>query len=378
MNSTEQPILIADLSSTQDICESPVALNKTQAKRRMTSLSRKIEATKATLDSLYAELSHLRAEFPEPEEKPKGRPKKPSAKASTADSETEDLFAKMVSDNMSSPSTILDVIAEDETAEEPTQEKKKKAPLDPIAKHIMVQERKEYLAEVKKQALAAKAAALEEAKAAKLAALEEAKAAKLAALEEAKEAKAAKAAALEQEKVTKLAEKKAALEQEKAAKAAALEEAKAAKLAEKKAALEQEKAAKKAALDEEKAAKKAALEQEKAAKKAPVKEKAVAKEKAPVKEKAPTKAEKAEKEEHDSRACPAFVEPAPVKVTVTWAVIDNIKYLKSASGVLYNPDTKEAIGTHDEETNTINPLPEEDADESDEEMVEEEYDDSSN
>ena len=370
MNSTEQPILIADLSSTQDICESPVALNKTQAKRRMTSLSRKIEATKATLDSLYAELSHLRAEFPEPEEKPKGRPKKPSAKASTADSETEDLFAKMVSDNMSSPSTILDVIAEDETAEEPTQEKKKKAPLDPIAKHIMVQERKEYLAEVKKQALAAKAAALEEAKAAKLAALEE--------------AKAAKAAALEQEKVTKLAEKKAALEQEKAAKAAALEEAKAAKLAEKKAALEQEKAAKKAALDEEKAAKKAALEQEKAAKKAPVKEKAVAKEKAPVKEKAvvkekaPTKAEKAEKEEHDARPCPAFVEPAPVKVTVTWAVIDNIKYLKSASGVLYNPDTKEAIGTHDEETNTINPLPEEDADDSDEEMVEEEYDDSSN
>jgi hypothetical protein len=342
MNSTEQTVVMPEImsseSSTKVVCESPAVLNKTQAKRRMGALMRKIETTKATLDSLYTELSSLRAEFPEPEEKPKGRPKKPSAKASPADSSTEDLFAKMVADNMSSPSTILDAIAEEEAPEEPAATKeKKKAPVDALTKSLMALEKKEYLAEQKRQA----AVALEEAKAAKLAALEEAKAAKAAALEEAKAAKLA------------------ALEQEKAAKLAALEEAKAAKLAEKKAALEQEKAAKKAALEQEKAAKKAAT-----------------KEKAPTKEKVNKKAAKVEKEEHDSRACPAFVEPAPVKLTVTWAVVDGIKYLKAASGVLYNPDTKEAIGIHDEEANTIKPLPEEDDDE--DEMVEEEYDDSSN
>jgi hypothetical protein len=318
----------------------------------MGALMRKIETTKATLESLYTELSSLRAEFPEPEEKPKGRPKKPSVKASAADSATEDLFAKMVADNMSSPSTILDAIAEEDASEEPAATKeKKKAPVDAMTKALMALEKKEYLAEQKRQA----AVALEEAKAAKLAALEEAKAAKLAALEEAKAAKAA------------------ALEQEKAAKLAALEEAKAAKLAEKKAALEQEKAAKKAALEQEKAAKKAALEQEKAAKKAPPKEKTPPKERA---SKKVTKAEKAAKDEEDSRPCPAFVEPPPVKLTVTWAVVDGTKYLKAASGVLYNPDTKEAIGIHDEEANTIKPLPEEDCDE--DEMVEEEYDDNSN
>ena len=126
-------------------------------------------------------------------------------------------------------------------------------------------------------------------------------------------------------------------------------------------------------MEQEKAAKKAALEQEKATNKAPTKEKAPPKERV---SKKVTKAEKAAKDEEDSRPCPAFVEPPPVKLTVTWAVVDGTKYLKAASGVLYNPDTKEAIGIHDEEANTIKPLPEEDCDE--DEMVEEEYDDSSN
>jgi hypothetical protein len=342
-----------EMNSEQSIMNMPesetsIVLNKTQAKRKMTSLSRKIEASKSALDSLCNELSRLRAEFPEPEEKGKGRPKKASAKTSSADSSTEDLFAKMVSDNMNKSSSILDAIVEDPEAdvEEEKPKKVKKAPIDAETKALMALEKKQELAKQKEQEKEAKKLALAEQK-------EQEKAAKAAALEQEKEAKKlALAEQKEQEKAAKIAEKKAALEQEKEAKKLALEQEKAAKIAEKKAALEQEKEAKKLALAQEKAAK---LAEKNASK--------------------PAKEKKDKKEKKEKVAEVVAEEPAPVKLTVTWAVIDNTKYLKAASGVLYNPETKEAIGVHDEETNTIKPLPEE---EDDEEMVEEEYDESSN
>ena len=82
-------------------------------------------------------------------------------------------------------------------------------------------------------------------------------------------------------------------------------------------------------------------------------------------------AEKKEKKVSDSpdRQCPAFVEPAPVKVSVRRVTIGGQEYLKSGTGILYNPETKEEVGLHDEETDTIKALPDDD----DEELDEDEY-----
>ena len=57
--------------------------------------------------------------------------------------------------------------------------------------------------------------------------------------------------------------------------------------------------------------------------------------------------------------------PVPVakKVTVTRITISGIQYLKSVENILYNPDTKEEIGIYDEDTKTIQPLPDEDEEE---------------
>ena len=69
-------------------------------------------------------------------------------------------------------------------------------------------------------------------------------------------------------------------------------------------------------------------------------------------------------------AC-AAAEDAPVeKVTVSRITINDVKYLKSSTGVLYNQETKEEVGLYDEETGTIKPLP----DDEDEEVTEDTYD----
>lgn len=303
MNAIDQSVIVSD----NNIC-APV-LNKTQAKRKMTSLSNKISKQEFELDQLRNALSFLRSEFPEPAEKAKGRPKKASAKGPKKAQEdpTDDLFAKMVSDNINKTSSILSPINEcDNGNGEINDDEYVDLVLVPVAvtPELPVKQKKHTLS---------------------------------------KEEKEAKKLELEEAKKVALEEKKHQLEQEKELKKLQLEA--------KKLALEQEKEAKKLALEAKKAPKEAKAPKE-------VKEKAVKKEKATKKETEVT-VEKTE------------IQTEPVKLTVTWAIVGNIKYLKSTAGVLYNPETKEAIGIHDEESNTIKPLPEE---EDDEEMEEDGYD----
>ena len=61
-------------------------------------------------------------------------------------------------------------------------------------------------------------------------------------------------------------------------------------------------------------------------------------------------------------------EPAE-KVTVSRITINDIKYLKSSTNILYNPDTREEVGLYDPETKTIKALP----DDEEEEMTEDTY-----
>jgi len=152
------------------------------------------------------------------------------------------------------------------------------------------------------------------------------------------------------EPVVKETVDKAAKAAEKAAKAAekaAEKVAKAEQLAAEKAAKAAEKAAEKAAKAAEKAAEKAAKEEKK---KTEPKEKAEKKAKTEKKE----EVEKEKKEEPD---------PAAKKVKVTRITISGIEYLKSVENILYNPDTKEEVGIYDEDTKTIQPLPDEDEEE---------------
>ena len=64
------------------------------------------------------------------------------------------------------------------------------------------------------------------------------------------------------------------------------------------------------------------------------------------------------------------VDEAPVKVSVKRIKIGGHEYLKSESNILYNPETKEEVGLYDAEYNSINPLPDDD----EEELEEDEYD----
>ena len=151
----------------------------------------------------------------------------------------------------------------------------------------------------------------------------------------------------QQKEEEQLAAKAALLKQKEEAKATLLKQKEEEKLAAKEA-LKKQKA-------EEKAAAKEALKKQKAEEKAALKEPKV-------------KVAKAKKEKADPPAADAAELP-PVKVTVTRIKIDDQTYLKSAAGILYNVDTKEEVGLHDEATNTIKPLP----DEEEEELEEDEY-----
>jgi aspartate beta-hydroxylase len=146
---------------------------------------------------------------------------------------------------------------------------------------------------------------------------------------------------------------------------------------EEKTALKKQKDEEKAALKKQKDEEKAALKEPKVVKEKVVKEKVV-KEKAVKEPKA--KAEKVVKEKvvkekvvKEPKAKAEKVaddaELPPVKVTVTRIKIDDQTYLKSAAGILYNVETKEEVGLHDEATNTIKPLP----DDEEEELEEDEY-----
>jgi hypothetical protein len=174
------------------------------------------------------------------------------------------------------------------------------------------------------------------------------------------ENKYALSAMKEQKKIDNLAAKETAKKQKEEEKLAA----KAALLKQK----EEEKAAAKEALkkqkDEEKAAAKEALKKQKVVKEKVVKEPKSKAEKVVKEPKAKAVKTKDVKEPTTDAA-----ELPPVKVTVTRIKIDDQTYLKSAAGILYNVETKEEVGLHDEATNTIKPLPDDDEDE----LEEDEY-----
>ena len=132
-----------------------------------------------------------------------------------------------------------------------------------------------------------------------------------------------------------------------------------AKAAEKKEAkLAQQKAEKEAKLVQQKAEKEAKAAQQKAEKEAKAAEKEAA------------KAAKAAKAKKSEKKVVVEEEEKPKKVSVTRIKIDEVEYLKSGENILYNPETKEAVGLWDPIEKKINELPEEDDEEEEEEYDE--------
>ena len=244
----------------------------------------------------------------------------------------QDMFAELVNDvEQDNRGPVIETVVVDT------------APVDELKKLMMASEKKEALAAMKEQKRFDDLAAKEAAKKQK----EEEKAAAKEALLKQKEEE--KAALLKQKEEEKAAAKEALLKQKE----------------EEKAALKKQKDEEKAALKKQKDEEKAALKEPKVVKEKVVKEKVV-------KEKKPT-AKKTKDDYSPERQSPAFLptptELPPVKVTVTRIKIDDQTYLKSAAGILYNAETKEEVGLHDEATNTIKPLP----DDEEEELEEDEY-----
>jgi aspartate beta-hydroxylase len=270
----------------------------------------------------------------------------------------QDMFAELVNDvEQDNRGPVIETVVVDT------------APVDELKKLMMASEKKEALAAMKEQKriddLAAKEAAKKQKEEEKAAAKEAAK----------KQKEEEKAALLKQKEEEKLAAKAALLKQKEEEKAAA-KEALLKQKEEEKAALKKQKDEEKAALKKQKDEEKAALKEPKAVKEKVVKEKVVKEPKAKaekvVKEKKTT-AKKTKDDYSPERQSPAFLptptELPPVKVTVTRIKIDDQTYLKSAAGILYNAETKEEVGLHDEATNTIKPLP----DDEEEELEEDEY-----
>ena len=274
----------------------------------------------------------------------------------------QDMFAELVNDvEQDNRGPVIETVVVDT------------APVDELKKLMMASEKKEALAAMKEQKRFDDLAAKEAAKKQK----EEEKAAAKEALLKQKEEE--KAALLKQKEEEKAAAKAALLKQKEEEKAAA-KEALLKQKEEEKAALKKQKDEEKAALKKQKDEEKAALKEPKVVKEKVVKEKVVKEPKAKAEKvvKEPkAKAEKAVKKTKDDyspeRQSPAFLptptELPPVKVTVTRIKIDDQTYLKSAAGILYNAETKEEVGLHDEATNTIKPLP----DDEEEELEEDEY-----
>ena len=279
-------------------------------KRRLNFLLSKILELQGELKSLEASEEAFEASRSRNVTKrSKGRPQ------AKKDQETEvDLFANLVKEVVSVAEGDAVVSSEEAVVEKPVTKKEK---VSKPLKHVLSEEEK-----------AAKKAELDKAKA---------------------EEKLLKKAQLAEEKLAKAEEKKlqlAAEKQEKIDMAAADKESKKAQLAE-------DKALKKQALLAEKNAKKQALLAEKEAKKQAKAPKA-----------APKKATSPKEE-----AVVTEVEAPVEKVTVSRITINDIKYLKSSTNILYNPETREEVGLYDPETRTIKPLP----DDEEEEMTEDAY-----
>jgi chemotaxis protein histidine kinase CheA len=155
--------------------------------------------------------------------------------------------------------------------------------------------------------------------------------------------------------------KKTALEQEREVKKAALEQEREVKKAER----EEQRLAEKEAKRLEKEAK---LAQEKAEKEAKRQQEKEEKEEKEALKKAAAAAKPSSKKAKEVTAEPIVAAvPAPAKVSVSRITIDDVEYLKSASNILYNVNTKEEVGIYDPVTKTMKELPEEDEEEVDSE-----------
>jgi hypothetical protein len=254
----------------------------------------------------------------------RGRPKVEKKKKVATNATVEDLFAKMVLDGSDSEASLKYAATEVMTESEEEKDKDEVC-LDTKQTKAVVNtgksEETDKAAKVDKAAKAAKAD-----KADKLAADKTAREAKLAADKAAKEAKLA-----------------------------ADKTAKEAKLAADKAAKEAKLAADKTAKEAKLAADKAAKEDNKNTEPKKKKDNAEPKKKKDKKEE-DKKGAKVEANNEDAV-------PGAKKVTVTRITINGIQYLKTIENILYNPDTKEEIGLYDKDTNTIQPLPDEDEEE---------------
>ena len=298
-------------------------------------------------------------------EQKRGRPKSKIVKQVEA-ATVEDLFATLVNDDTVS-------LADTEIMTDSEDEGESAESAEAVAAEAVRVEAVRAAAEAKKSELAAEKEARvsmrceeteqkkceKEAKLQQLAAEKEAKLQQLAAEKEAKlqqlaAEKEAKAQQLAAEKEAKQKEKEAKLQQVAAEKEAKLQQLAAEKEAKaKQVAAEKEAKAKQVAAEKEAKLKQVAAEKEakadklgKAPRKQAVKETIV-------------KAPKVEEEE----------EPT-VHVSVKSITINGTVYFKTKENVLYNPETKEAVGIYDEATNSIKELPEE----SDDELCEDEYD----
>jgi len=265
----------------------------------------------------------------------------------------QDMFSELVNDveqDNRDPVIVLEPTAAVAVAPVVVKEKKEKAKKQPLSEEEKKQKADELLA----QKEAAKKQKAEELIAAKEAAKKQKEEDLIAAKKQkAEELIAAKEAAKKQKEEELLAAKKQKADELLAQKEAAKKQKEDEKLAAKEAA----KAAK------EPKAKAVKEPKEKAVKEVKAKEpKAKA-----VKE---TKAKAVNVDDSPDRETPTWVEPPPIKITVTRVKIGDQTYLKSTAGILYNADTKEEVGLHDVETNTIKPLPED----GDEELEEDTYD----
>ena len=81
------------------------------------------------------------------------------------------------------------------------------------------------------------------------------------------------------------------------------------------------------------------------------------------------KAKPASNKKAKAEAVAPVEEAVAEKVTVSRITINDIKYLKSSTNILYNPETREEVGLYDPETKTIKALP----DDEEEEMTEDTY-----
>ena len=335
-----------EMSSVVDVVVGPKS-----NKRRINFLTSKIEE----LSSELLQLEALEEEFEafrssKVTKRTKGRPQ-----AKKVVEDEVDLFANLVKevvssseDNNNDGSSEVPVVSKPETAEPvPAPAKKEKVVKEKVVKEKPV---KHVLTEEEK---AAKKAELDAEK------LEKAAAKKLQ-LEQEKIANAEmKKAQLEADKVLKAQEKASMAAADKESKKVQLEQEKAAKAEAKKAQIEAEKALKTQVLYEAKMA--AALKKLEAKQ---FKEMEQEKKKALKAKPATNKKSKAE--------TPVVVSEvtAPVeKVTVSRITINDIKYLKSSTNILYNPDTREEVGLYDPETKSIKALP----DDEEEEMTEDTY-----